>query len=310
MRKIIFNSLNKTRPIWRLLLFILITFLINIPLQILLQKIMLQQGLLRGYISASIYFLSVIFSLYIQIKYLDKSSFKKYGLKINKTWFKEFLIGFLIAGVQISFFFFLLYLTSNLLVMDFFTTSSFDFSFTEGLISEFFGLIVGSSVEEIFFRAFLFYTMYEALRILKKDPTKRALFIVFLMAPLFGIAHINNEGATIISTINLGLDAVMMCLPFLITGRLGMSIGMHLSWNFFQGAVFGFAISGNMAKVSVLKVSVVDNLITGGSFGVEGSVLFILLDVIAIMLILKWKKHMKFNKLVNPYIIENNQSLV
>ena len=238
MHKIIYNSFNKVRPIWRLVLFILITFLINIPLQILLQRVM-NQSLLRGYISGSIYFLSVLISLYIQVKYLDKSSFKKYGLKLNSTWFKEFSFGFLIPLIQLSLFFIFLYLTGNLSITNFFTTSSSDYTFTEGFISEFFGLIIGSTVEEIFFRAFLFYIMYEALRTLKKDPTKRALIILFLIAPLFGLAHINNAGATLISTINLGLDAIMMCLPFLITGRLGMSIGMHLSWNLFQGAVFG-----------------------------------------------------------------------
>lgn len=305
MHKIIYNSINKVRPIWRLVIFILITFSINIPLQIILQKL-LGQGLLRGYISGSLYFLSVLISLYIQIKYLDKSSFKKYGLKLNNIWFKEFSFGFLIPIIQLSIFFIFLYLTGNLTISNYFTTSSSDYTFIEGFISELFGLVIGSSVEEIFFRAFLFYLVYEALRTLKKDPTKRALLILFLIAPLFGLAHINNTGATIISTINLGLDAILMCLPFLITGRLGMSIGMHLSWNLFQGTVFGFAISGNVAKASIMKVTILDNLITGGPFGAEGSVLFIVLDLIAIAFILLWEKQCNFKNIVNPYIIEND----
>lgn len=306
MHKIIYNSINKVRPIWRLVIFILITFSINIPLQIILQKL-LGQGLLRGYISGSIYFLSVLISLYIQIKYLDKSSFKKYGLKLNNIWFKEFSFGFLIPIIQLSIFFIFLYLTGNLTISNYFTTNSSDYTFIEGFISELFGLVIGSSVEEIFFRAFLFYLVYEALRTLKKDPTKRALLILFLIAPLFGLAHINNTGATIVSTINLGLDAIMMCLPFLITGRLGMSIGMHLSWNLFQGAVFGFAISGNVAKASIMKVSILDNLITGGTFGAEGSILLIVLDIIAITLILLWKKQYNYQSFVNPYIIDNDR---
>lgn len=305
MRKIIFNSNNKVRPLWRLLLFVIITFLINIPLQMGLQKI-LEQGLIRGCISGTIYLFSVLTSLYIQIKYLDKSSFKKYGLQINKTWLKEFFVGFLIAIIQLSIFFVVLYLTGNLTITDFFTTSATDYSFIEGFFSELFGLIIGSTVEEVFFRAFLFYIAYEALRRLKKDAVKRAFLILIIIAPLFGIAHIDNEGATVISTINLGLDAIMMCLPFLITGRLGMSIGMHLSWNLFQGAVFGFAISGNIPKASVMSINTSNNLLTGGVFGAEGSILFVLLDIIAVLLILYWKKRNHFNSLVNPYIIEND----
>ncbi|MFD0964981.1 CPBP family intramembrane glutamic endopeptidase [Pseudofulvibacter geojedonensis] len=305
MQKIIFNSNKKVRPLWRLILFIAITFLINIPLQLGLQKI-LDQSLIRGCISGSIYLFSVLTSLYIQIKYLDKSSFKKYGLKINRVWLKEFFIGFGIAIIQLSLFVTILYFTGNLNVTDFFTTSSTDYSFIEGFFSELFGLIIGSTVEEIFFRAFLFYIAYEALKIIKKDAAKRAFIILIVIAPLFGIAHINNEGATIISTVNLGLDAIMMCLPFLITGRLGMSIGMHLSWNLFQGAIFGFAISGNIAKASFLSVSTPDNLLTGGSFGAEGSILFILLDIVAVLMILYWKKRNHFDNLVNPYIIKND----
>ncbi|CAL2103818.1 CAAX amino terminal protease family protein [Tenacibaculum sp. 190130A14a] len=309
MRKVIFNSINKVRPIWRLFLFIAITFSINIPLQVLLQKIM-PQGLLRGYISASIYLLSVLTSLYIQVKYLDKSSFKKYGLRINKIWMKEFSFGFLIPIIQLSLFFMFLYLTGNLTIVNFFTTSSPDYSFIGAFISEFFGLIIGSSVEEIFFRAFLFYIVYEALRTFKKDPVKRALIILFLIAPLFGIAHIDNTGASVMSTINLGLDAIIMCLPFLITSRLGMSIGMHLSWNLFQGAVFGFPVSGNITKASIMTVHTTDNIISGGAFGVEGSILFVLLDVIAIALILYWKKHYNFKNIVNPAIDKNYKAYI
>ncbi|WP_298416708.1 CPBP family intramembrane glutamic endopeptidase [uncultured Kordia sp.] len=308
MHKIIFNSKDKIRPIWRLILFLLITFLVNIPLQLVLQEV-LSQSLLRGIISASIYLMSVVFSLLIQIKFLEKSSFKKYGLKFNKVWLKEFFFGFIISVVQLSLFFLIMDLTGNLKIVDFFAVNSsnytFDYSFWTGFFAEMFGLIVGSSVEEIFFRAFLFYIAYEALRILKKDAKKRALLILIIIAPLFGIAHAGNEGATIISTINLGLDAMMLCLPFLITGRLGMSIGMHFSWNLFQGAIFGFPISGNIAKTSIISVEMPNNLLTGGVFGPEGSILFIGLDIIAILLILYWKKFKRYTSFVHPYIIEN-----
>jgi len=309
MRKIIFNLKGKIRPIWRLFLFLSITFLINIPLQLGLQKV-LDQSLLRGCLSASIYLISVVFSLFIQIKFLDKSSFKKYGLKINKIWIQEFFMGTVISLAQLSIFFLIMYSTGNLKIVEFFTTNSsdysFDYSFWEGFFSEMFGLIIGSSVEEIFFRAFLFYIVYEALRTIKKDAAKRAFIILIAIAPLFGIAHIGNEGATTISTINLGLDAIMMCLPFLITGRLGMSIGMHFSWNLFQGAIFGFAISGNIAKASIISVNMPNNLLTGGVFGPEGSIIFILLDIVALMLILYWKKLKNYSSFVNPYIIEND----
>ena len=308
MREIIFNSNNNIRPIWRIILFLLVTFLINIPLQLGLQKV-LNQSFFRGYISGSIYLISVILSLYIQIKFIDKSSFKKYGLKINKAWIHEFFIGFLIAFLLLTLFFITMYLTGELEVVSCFITKSSDYSFIEGFISEAFGLVVGTTVEEIFFRAFLFYVMYEALRKVKKDSTKRAFLSLIVTSLLFGIAHFDNESATILSTINLGLYGMMVCIPFLITGRLGMSIGFHFSWNLVQGAFYGFPISGNIAKATVMSIEFPNNLITGGAFGPEGSMLFVLLCVIGVMLILYWKKLKNYNNFVNPYIIENDTNI-
>ena len=304
MHKIIFNSNQKVRPIWRLSLFLVVTFLVNIPLQLVLQNI-LSQGLIRGFISASIYFLSFLFSLYLQIKYIDKSSFEKYGLKLNTSWWEEFFVGIGISGIQLILFFTLMYSTGNLSVIGYFKTNvtDFDFSFLEGFFSEMYGLVVGTSVEEIFFRSFLFYIAYEALRMINKDGKTRAYIILFLIAPLFGVAHIGNEGMTTMSAINLSIDAMMMCLPFLITGRLGMSIGLHFSWNLIQGAVFGFAISGNTSKASIINIEVLDNILTGGVFGPEGSILFVVLDVIAVMIILYWKNLKNYASFVHPRIL-------
>ncbi|WP_024771141.1 CPBP family intramembrane glutamic endopeptidase [Aquimarina macrocephali] len=305
MNKIIFNSKNKIRPIWRLLLFLFITFAINIPLQIGLQKI-LDQSLFRGYISGSIYFVSVLLSLFVQIKYLDKSSFEKYGLKLSKKWVQEFFVGCAFSLLQLSLFFLIMYLTGNLKIVDYFTTQSSDFTFIEGFLSEVFSLIIGTSVEEIFFRAFLFYILYEVLRNVKKDPAKRAILVLFIISIVFGIAHMDNEGATFVSTINLGLYGIILCLPFLITGRLGMSTGMHFSWNLVQGVFFGFAVSGNSTKVSIISVDVSNNALTGGVFGPEGSLLFLFICVIAVALLLLWKKIKGYSAIVNPLLIKND----
>src|SRR5262249_990951 len=150
--------------------------------------------------------------------------------------------------------------------------------------------------------------LYEALRTIIKDGRRRALFTALVVSLLFGLAHLANNGATVISTLNLGIDAIMMCLPFLLTGRLGMSIGIHFAWNLIQGSVFGFAVSGTIAKATVISVSMPDNLWTGGVFGPEGSILLGALDVIAVLIVLYWKKIKKYNTLVSPTIIENSKS--
>ncbi len=299
--KFIFNSGGKIRTLWRLVIFLAVAFTINTPLQMALQMV-LHQSLLRGMLSGTISFISAVFSLYVQVKFLDKSSFTKYGLTINKQWLKEFMFGSLISFVQLLLFFIIMIFTKNITITGYFVTDSPNYSFAQGFLAEVYVLLIGACIEELFFRAFLFYIIYEALQTIIKETRQRAIFTAVITSLLFGMAHFANNGATVLSTINLAFDAALMCLPFLITGRLGMPIGIHFAWNLVQGSVFGFAISGYMAKASLISVSMPNNLLTGGVFGPEGSALLGFLDLAAILLILYWKQRNNYKNIVNPTI--------
>ncbi|MEP4091612.1 CPBP family intramembrane glutamic endopeptidase [Reichenbachiella sp.] len=305
MKKLFFNSNQKVRIIWKFFLFLLLLILISAPLQIGLREV-LDKGLMRGNLSALINVCAVVGSLYVLIKYIERSSFEKFGLKIEGTWMTEFVFGCMIAVVQLSLFFLAMRLTGNLVIQDYFTVNSPDFTFIQGFISELFRQVTVGFAEEIEFRAFLFYIVYETLNGFKKDRAKNAIIACLLVSPLFGLAHFSNDGATIFSTINLGLDAMMIALPFMITGRLAISIGMHFSWNAMQGAIFGFANSGHIAKASIISSTMPDNLWTGGDFGPEGSVLLLVMDALAVLLIIFWKKHKKYDSWVHANIIQND----
>jgi len=298
-----FNKQKRTRIFWRLLFFIISTFAINIPLQILLQEV-LSEGLLRGYISASIFLVSIIISLYLQARLIEKTPFAKYGLHINATWLTEFLVGCCIAAVQLAIFYCIMYFSGNLSIEGYFRMSpDASYSFVAGFLSEIFSQFIGSIGEELFFRSFLFYLLLESFRHLRKELISKALISSVVISLLFGLAHYTNESATVLSTVNLAIDGVMLAIPFLITGRLGMSIGIHFSWNLLQGAVFGAGVSGNLAKVSVVQILMPDNLLTGGAFGPEGSVLVFLLDIIAVGIIFLWWKIQKQKSLLSPHIV-------
>ncbi len=72
------------------------------------------------------------------------------------------------------------------------------------------------------------------------------------------------------------------------TKMLWLSIGMHIGWNFFQGPIFGFSVSGHK-KISLLKhISTSDKeYITGGEFGPEGSILIIPIIVLT-LIVMRW----------------------
>jgi len=62
---------------------------------------------------------------------------------------------------------------------------------------------------------------------------------------LFGLSHLKNNGATLISTLSVAVaGGITFGLTYTLTKSLWLPIGIHFGWNFTQGALFGSAVSG------------------------------------------------------------------
>ena len=67
-----------------------------------------------------------------------------------------------------------------------------------------------------------------------------------------------------------------------------MPIGIHWIWNYTQGNIYGFAVSGNNIGESILTPVIEgNNYITGGEFGAEGSVIAATIGVIISVYLIK-----------------------
>lgn len=56
-------------------------------------------------------------------------------------------------------------------------------------------------------------------------------------------------------------------------------IGIHLSWNFSQGQIFGYAVSGMDIPSPIIQPVISGHeLITGGAFGAEASVIAVVIS--------------------------------
>ena len=92
---------------------------------------------------------------------------------------------------------------------------------------------------------------------------------------LFGLGHLANPGANLLSVACVGLEAgVMLGSFYALTGRLWMSIGVHAGWNFTQGYVFGAQVSGGDFGSSIATSTARGNMpvwLTGGNFGPEAT---------------------------------------
>jgi membrane protease YdiL (CAAX protease family) len=129
------------------------------------------------------------------------------------------------------------------------------------------GLAIQSSVlEEVVIRG-------AVLRLAWRAFGPWAAFII--SAALFGVGHAGNPGASLFSTLCVGVEAgIMLGSFYALTGRLWISIGVHAAWNFTQGYLFGAAVSGGDFGEALARSTARRGLpdwLTGGAFGPEAS---------------------------------------
>jgi membrane protease YdiL (CAAX protease family) len=119
--------------------------------------------------------------------------------------------------------------------------------------------------EELVFRAGLF-------RIAEQWVGTWAAILV--SSVVFGFVHMGNEAATIQGLISISIWAgLLLSACYILTRRLWLGIGLHAAWNYTQGSVYSGIVSGNGEMTGYFKSQIEGpDILTGGSFGVEASV--------------------------------------
>jgi uncharacterized protein len=129
------------------------------------------------------------------------------------------------------------------------------------------GLLPGF-FEEIIMRGIVFRISEESL------GTWLALAISAL---LFGGLHLINPNATWFAALFIAVEAgILLGAAYIVTRRLWLPIGMHFAWNITQGAIFGVAVSGQAVNGLLRSTLSGPELLSGGAFGAEASVLCVL----------------------------------
>lgn len=143
--------------------------------------------------------------------------------------------------------------------------------------------------EEILFRGVIF-RMIEG-----KWGLGTALIVSAL---LFGIMHIFNPGSSLWSCIAIAIEAgLLLGMAYKVSGTLWFPVGIHWAWNYFEGPVLGFLVSGSESGMPLLKSVVTgNNMISGGKFGPEASVITVLLGLVtSCYFYWKYRKSLKIN---------------
>jgi membrane protease YdiL (CAAX protease family) len=133
--------------------------------------------------------------------------------------------------------------------------------------------------EELFFRGVLFRSLEDLF------GSWAALAVSSLV---FGFVHLLNPQGTLEGAIFISVEAgLLLAAAYMVTGRLWTSIGFHMAWNYTQSAVFSGIVSGSDTAPGLVKATIEGpDLLTGGSFGLESSlVAFVLCTTTGVVML-------------------------
>jgi membrane protease YdiL (CAAX protease family) len=137
-----------------------------------------------------------------------------------------------------------------------------------------FGLFVLVALaEELLLRGYVLNNLMKSMN---------RLIALAVSAVMFSLIHVFNSNFSWIGFWNLLLAGILLGLPYIYTKSLWFPIAMHFSWNFFQGIIFGFNVSGHETYSLFTQSRTADTIWNGGKFGFEGSVLSLVFQIIAI----------------------------
>lgn len=119
--------------------------------------------------------------------------------------------------------------------------------------------------EELLFRGVLFLSV----------ETWFGSWVALVVSSLvFGLTHLMNPQGTLEGALFIAVEAgILLAATLMFTRRLWMGMGFHFSWNYTQSGIYSGIVSGNDASQGLLKSTVNGpDLWTGGNFGLESSV--------------------------------------
>ena len=274
-----FNEFNNLRAGWRIAFFFLVFF----PCLLLLMVLLAELESTSHLAFFSVLCGSVVFATFISLRLLDRRPFKAIGLSLQKRTIVELAQGFAMGFTLVAMIF-IVQLILGIVRLTPRTLTFGDFFLFLGTSLIFF--TISAFYEELLFRGYVFQTLIEGT-----NP----LVAIIIMSALFGGVHLRNPGVftsgqtVILATLNVILAGIWLSLAYLKTKSLWFPAALHTSWNFSEGFVFSYPVSGftygDRTLFSLEQSG--PSWLTGGPFGPEGSILATAVLIGSMIFILK-----------------------
>ena len=218
-------------------------------------------------------FVFILLLFIFWVKVIEKNSLSTLGF-VKKNWLKYLGWGILISLLQMGVIA-LVYQVGGIGTFELNELSLEPILFILGLFP--FWLLQGGT-EEVATRGWLL------TRIAARTNLPLAIGI---SSSLFGILHLGNAGVTFLSVLNIILDGVLAALLFIYTDSIWLVVAQHGTWNYVQGNLLGFQVSGTGADASIFSFTMGSgpDWLTGGAFGAEGSIITTLVLLVSLVIV-------------------------
>ena len=209
-----------------------------------------------------------LLAVFLFRKFIDRKSFMSLGLGFSGHA-NDAISGFLLAPIILGIGTIILHVSGHLQWVDV-TFDGNQLFISLGMVA------IVALYEEIMFRGYILNNLMQSFN---------KWVALIISALLFAVFHMDNPSANIIPLLNIFLAGILLGLNYVYTKNLWFAIMLHFSWDFFEGPIFGYKVSG-LNLQSLLQTEMKgDVLLTGGDFGFEASIFDLALSVIAILVL-------------------------
>lgn len=279
---------NRLRAGWRFLIYLILFFMLTIGKDILISSF--NSAPLPKAIAYLIYLAGGLVLTWWMARFIDRRSFVDFGFHFDCTWWLDLGFGLLLGAFLMTGIFLSMKLAGWILITGYASTTS-GLPISLAFLLQVLMFTVISINEELALRAYQLKNLAEGFAGKHIGSRSAILFAFLFSSAIFGLGHMANGHATVFSVITTIFAGLSLCLPYMLTGELGISIGLHLTWNLFQANVYGFAVSGSAQATHLLSIEVIGPSVwTGGAYGPEVGLIGLMWALIGCGLTLLWVK--------------------
>ncbi|MBN2498308.1 MAG: CPBP family intramembrane metalloprotease [Deltaproteobacteria bacterium] len=233
--------------------------------------------------------LAAVLSVWAATRFLDRRPFRSLGFRLNGRWWLDYAFG-LFTGAAVAAGVFLAELAAGWIeLVETCWTAEAGASFASLTGVALLAMIAVGFWEEMVGRGYQIRNLAEGLNLPALGARGAIAVACAGTSLLFGFGHAFNPHASLISSLSIVAFGLLFAGAYVLTGQLGISMGMHTGWNFFTGSVFGFAVSGRESHASLIAISQQGpERWTGGAFGPEAGLVSLAACLLAGALVVGW----------------------